>query len=90
MAVIPNNNSIEWTKWNNIGMALWRATDGSGEGLDLFDSWSQTWPGGYDAAYTAARWDGYEKCPPTEIGAGASSTWPTRLGRPGVGNTKSG
>ena len=70
MAVIPNNDSVKWTKWNNIGMALWRATDGSGEGLDLFDSWSQTWPCGYDAAYTAARWDGYETCPPTEIGAG--------------------
>ena len=50
-------------KWNKVGMALWRATGGSSEGLDLFDVWSAKCPR-YDAAYTAAKWDGYEKCPP--------------------------
>jgi hypothetical protein len=63
-------------------MALWRTTGGSDDGLDLFDSWSAKCPR-YDASYTAAKWDGYERCPPTDIGAGsifymadqASSTW---------------
>ena len=82
VAVIPNDKSVGWEEWNNVGMALWRTTGGSDEGLDLFDGWSAKCPR-YDAAYTAAKWDGYERCPPTEIGAGsifymadqASSTW---------------
>jgi hypothetical protein len=40
---IPNNAS--WDEWNNIGMALWRAANGSEAGFLLFDEWSQRWSG---------------------------------------------
>jgi hypothetical protein len=66
--VIPNND-LDWENWNKIGMAIWRATDGSDEGLTIFDSFSQK-SSKYDAAETLARWNGYFACPPDRIGVG--------------------
>ncbi len=65
--VIPNNGG--WDDWNNIGMALWRATGGSGGGFALFDEWSQKWSG-YNQSDTQERWSAYFRSPPTSIGAG--------------------
>jgi hypothetical protein len=63
--VIPNN--FDWDGWNNVGMALWRATNGTG--FTLFDAWSQGAPN-YNAANTSAKWNAYFRSPPTSIGAG--------------------
>jgi hypothetical protein len=60
---------MDWKGWNEIGMAIWRATDGSAEGLVAFDVWSKKSPK-YDAATTAKKWAAYFKAPPLHIGAG--------------------
>ena len=67
LAIIPNN--VGWVEWNNIGMATWRATDGSDAGFAAFDAWSQK-SEKYDETYTSKKWAGYFKSPPTSIGAG--------------------
>jgi hypothetical protein len=63
---IPNED-LSWEEWNNLGMAIWRATQGTG--FEIFDSFSKR-STKYDAAATADRWDHYETSPPTRIGAG--------------------
>jgi hypothetical protein len=68
VAAIPNDD-LGWEEWNRVGMALWAATNGSDEGLVLFDRWSQK-SGKYDAADTAVKWDAYDSCPPNELTAG--------------------
>jgi hypothetical protein len=77
LAAIPNAD-LPWNDWNRVGMATWRATNGTG--FAAFDAWSQK-AGKYDAAATAARWQHYFTSPPTEIGAGslfylAKQVWP--------------
>ena len=67
LAVIPNVD-LGWEEWNNIGMAVWRATDGNGFGA--FDSWSKK-STKYDAQETLRRWNHYFKSPPGRIGAGS-------------------
>ena len=69
LMAIPNNASVDWEKWNRIGMAVFSATGGSAAGLAMFDKWSQKYPG-YNADDTTAKWDWLEECPPTEIGVG--------------------
>jgi len=65
MEAIPHTDD-SWATWNRIGMALWAGS--GGKGFDLFDSWSQKWPG-YDAKNTKARWASYTKSKPTELSA---------------------
>jgi len=65
--VIPN--TMDWDGWNAIGMATWRATGGSAEGLAAFDAFSKRSPK-YDAGATAKKWAAYFKSPPKHIGAG--------------------
>ena len=67
LAVIPNNE--DWDGWNNIGMAMWRATGRSEVGFAAFDAWSRK-SAKYDADTTAARWAHYFNSPPSHIGAG--------------------
>ena len=68
MDVIPNNAG--WDEWNSMGMALWRATEGSDAGFRLFDDWSRK-SSVYDERNTYDRWNGYDRCPPKSIGAGS-------------------
>ena len=72
MSLIPNEGS--WDQWNKVGMALFRATEGAPEALELFDLWSQK-ADKYNASYTAKQWNKYERCPPSEIGAGSIYFW---------------
>ncbi|MGD0107540.1 MAG: DUF3987 domain-containing protein [Rhodopila sp.] len=69
LLAIPNGGPPDWSAWNNVGMAVWRATNGSGAGWEAFNAWSSRNPA-YDAATTRARWDGITASPPTQIGAG--------------------
>jgi RecA-family ATPase len=85
VAVIPNND-VEWDEWNRIGMAIWRATDGSGEGFGIFDGWSQR-SRKHNTTTTGKKWSEYTRSPPTQIGAGtiifladqADATWREKL-----------
>lgn len=69
LEAIPNDNR-SWDEWNRIGMAVWRATGGSEEGLDAFDYWSQK-SRKYDPEGPAERWRAYEGSPPDSIGYGS-------------------
>ena len=66
--VIPNND-VPWDDWNRVGMAIWAATNGSAEGFEAFDKWSQK-SHKYVALTTSKKWSGYVKSPPTRIGFG--------------------
>ena len=68
VAAIPNGD-LSWDEWNNIGMALWAATDASNEGLAAFHAFGAK-SSKYDPAATDARWQHYFKSPPSSIGAG--------------------
>ena len=67
LAAIPNN--ADWERWYTIGMAVWRATDGSAEGFAVWDTWSKKSPK-YNAHNTAQKWAAFFRSPPTKIGAG--------------------
>jgi Primase C terminal 2 (PriCT-2)/Bifunctional DNA primase/polymerase, N-terminal len=64
---IPNDCS--WEDWNRIGLAIFAASGGSGQGGVIFDDWSEK-SSKYDPYVTAARWDHYRKYPPGRIGMG--------------------
>jgi len=77
--VIPNDNP-DWDWWNRVAMAVFGATGGSDVGFNLFDRWSQKWPG-YNAKDTADKWEALHGSPPDRIGAGtlfrmANEAWP--------------
>jgi bifunctional DNA primase/polymerase-like protein/AAA domain-containing protein/primase-like protein len=68
LAVIPNDD-IGWEDWNRVGMAIFAATGGSTDGRTEFHTWSIK-SNKYDRRKTDARWTGYYRSPPTQIGAG--------------------
>jgi Primase C terminal 2 (PriCT-2) len=68
MLMLPNADR-HWDEWNKFGMALWRASGGSDEGLELFKRWSAN-SVKYNEAATKARWQHYHRSPPNRIGAG--------------------
>jgi hypothetical protein len=67
-AAIPNEE-VSWEEWNNLGMAIWRATDGSGDGFAVFDNWSRK-SNKYNAKKTVEKWQKFFTSPPKKIGAG--------------------
>jgi hypothetical protein len=68
LAVIPNDD-LGWSDWNRIGMAIWRATGGSDEGLAIWLAWSSK-SQKHNADTAAERWQHFASLPPTDIGAG--------------------
>jgi predicted P-loop ATPase len=68
LAVIPNDD-LGWSDWNRIGMATWRATKGSDDGLTAFLGWSGK-SKKFDEGATRERWRHFASSPPTELGAG--------------------
>lgn len=69
LEAIPNVNR-SWDEWNRIGMAVWRATDGSEAGLEAFDYWAQK-SAKYQAEGPEERWRAYVGSPPDSIGYGS-------------------
>jgi hypothetical protein len=65
---IPNNCS--WDEWNRIGMAIYAASEGSGDGFVVFDDFSAKSPK-YDPRDVEARWRNYGRSPPSRIGMGS-------------------
>ena len=51
------------TRWEQIGAAVWCATDGSEEGLELFNEWSKPWQY-YSAEDVQRRWEICAAYPP--------------------------
>jgi RecA-family ATPase len=79
LALIPNpvpswGRNASWIEWNNLGMAVWRASGGSDEGFVEFDKWSRQSPK-YDPDETEFRWRHYFDSPPTAIGFGTLVHW---------------
>src|SRR5260370_797738 len=72
-SIPPEDLDGTWRWWNHIGMALWAASGGSRDGLNIFQTWSAKNPS-YDApgerSLVAARWHHYFRSPPTRLGAG--------------------
>lgn len=68
LEAIPND-SLDWDDWNRIGMATWRATGGSTDGLHAWSDWSAKCGKHHDDE-CSARWLHFATSPPTKIGAG--------------------
>lgn len=76
--VIPNDDVFlaelvgwgSWDAWNNIGMAIFHATNGSDEGKALYHKWSAKYDG-YNSDHTNKRWEALKRSPPKDIGAGS-------------------
>jgi putative DNA primase/helicase len=77
LKVIPNNFDDEgesWDEWVRIGLATYRATDGSESGFALWDRWSKkNAQRRYDADKTVKKWEGFHQTPPDRIGFGTLS-----------------
>jgi len=69
LEAIPNTD-MSWDEWNRVGMAVWRACEGSPEGEEAFDYWSQK-SRKYDPDAAAERWRAYAGSPPDSIGFGS-------------------
>jgi len=67
LELIPNEGP-DWEMWNRIGMAVYNATGGTDEGLELWREWSDRCGGDGDSV--DARWRHYRGSPPTELGMG--------------------
>ena len=71
-----DNDNVDWQTWNTVGMAVWRAS--SGTGFAVFDEWSRK-SLKYNAHKTREKWADYFKYPPTEIGIGSIIYWANTL-----------
>jgi hypothetical protein len=65
---IPNNG-CSWDEWNRIGMAIFTASAGSGDGYIVFDDFSAKSPK-YNPHSVRERWRNYRCSPPSRIGMG--------------------
>ena len=63
------NEDVHWEEWNRIGMAAYRASGGSAEGLSAWCEWSAKSPK-HDEQACSDRWKHFDKSPPSRIGAG--------------------
>ena len=60
------NADLDWAAWNWLGMAFWRASEGSEAGLAAFDTFSRK-SGKSDPEATRARWEHYRDSPPDRL-----------------------
>ena len=68
---IPNNK-IDWNFWNNVGMRVYAATDGTEYGLKEWQRWSDTNKTVVNATDNCTdRWNTLQQSPPNRTGAGA-------------------
>jgi hypothetical protein len=64
---IPND--CGWEDWNKIGLAVFAASRGSGDGMVVFDDFSAKSPK-YDPYAVEERWKNYRRSPPNRTGIG--------------------
>jgi len=67
VVAIPNNCS--WEEWNRIGMAIFAASGGSGDGRVVWDDFSAR-SHKYDPRAVEERWRNYRRSPPSRTGIG--------------------
>jgi hypothetical protein len=67
--VIPNDD-LSREEWNNIGMAIWRASGGAKAGLDIFYRFSKKSDKHHNRKTVTDRWQHYFRSPPNRIGFG--------------------
>lgn len=79
---IPNDGPADWTWWNRVLMAIYAATAGSDEGLELAREWSNRCPEAEGADSVDARWQHFHTSPPTSVGMG--TLWHEAGGRAAV------
>ncbi|HXI58335.1 MAG TPA: phage/plasmid primase, P4 family [Polyangia bacterium] len=79
LEVIPNED-LHWDAWVKIGLATVNATEGSDEGFEAFDLWSQRSELKYDAEATAEHWEHWKRSPADRLGIG----WLMTLARDAV------
>lgn len=65
---IPND--ADWPAWNQLGMAIFDASEGSEAGFAVFDAWSRK-SAKYDRRAVVERWHNYRRSPPNRIGMGS-------------------
>ena len=65
---IPND--ADWPAWNQLGMAIFDASEGSETGFAVFDAWSRK-SAKYDPRAVVERWRNYRRSPPNRIGMGS-------------------
>lgn len=71
LAEIPNDGPADWEFWNRTGLAIWRATGGSPEGLAAWTEWSERNPhcgSHYRTDSCSDRWRHYATSPPDKVG----------------------
>lgn len=71
LAQIPNGD-VAWEDWSRIGMAVWRASTGSSDGLAAWIGWSAKSRKHIDGA-CEERWQHWFQSPPSRIGFGTLS-----------------
>jgi len=67
-AYIPNND-LDWSEWSTIGMAIFAATGGSDDGLEIFHVWSQK-SKKYRRTACVERWKHWHRHPPNRLSGG--------------------
>jgi hypothetical protein len=68
VGAIPNDCC--WPAWNRVGLAIFAASGGSGNGFVVFDDFSSR-HAKYNPAAVRERWNNYKRSPPTRIGMGS-------------------
>jgi hypothetical protein len=76
---IPNPD-VGWDEWNRLGMAFYRASEGSDDGLEAFCQWSEK-SKKHDDEKCISRWEHYDRSPPDSIGFG-TLVYEARLAQP--------
>jgi hypothetical protein len=69
LAAIPNED-LPWEEWSRIGMAVWRASGGSEDGLAAWKTWSAKSRKHVDSA-CEERWRHWFRSPPSRLGFGS-------------------
>jgi hypothetical protein len=67
VAAIPNN--FDWNEWNKVGLAIYAASGGSGDGFVVFDDLSSR-SAKYQPHAVRERWNNYRRSPPSRISLG--------------------
>jgi Bifunctional DNA primase/polymerase, N-terminal/Primase C terminal 2 (PriCT-2) len=85
VAAIPNNNE-SWDDWVAVGLGIFAAASGAGEGAIVFDDWSSK-SSKYDPYTTVEKWREFHRYPPARTGIGklikmaAAAGWRSRKER---------
>ncbi len=65
---LPNDGAPDWHAFNRLGMCVYNATGGNGNGFDVFDAWAARNPA-YDANMVAERWQHWGRSPAGHLDA---------------------